>query len=67
MGREIEKAAKAKNITVKSIVDIRDSNAAYREINKESMQDVDVCIDFTHPDSAVENIKTISNLTYYLR
>ena len=60
MGREIEKAAKAKNITVKSIVDIRDSNAAYREINKESMQDVDVCIDFTHPDSAVENIKTIS-------
>lgn len=58
MGHEIEKIAKAKGITLKTI-DPND-NADYKEINDESMKDIDVCVDFTHPDSVVENIEKIS-------
>jgi len=60
MGHEIEKAAKAKGINVKSIVDISDKNATHKEINDESMRNVDVCIDFTNPNAVIENIKQIS-------
>ena len=59
MGHEIEKVAKDKGITIRTI-DLNDDNANFKEINEESMKDVDVCIDFTHPDSVVENIEKIS-------
>ena len=59
MGHEIEKAAKARGITVKSIIDKSENNAAYKEINEQSMRDVDVCIDFTNPDAVLDNIKKI--------
>ena len=62
MGHEIEKAAKAKGITVQSVININDKNAKYKEINEESLKDVDVCIDFTTPDSVVENIRKIASL-----
>jgi|TARA_Y100000310_G_scaffold116452_1_gene115154 4-hydroxy-tetrahydrodipicolinate reductase len=58
MGHEIEKIAKAKGITLKTIDS--NNNADYKEINDESMKDIDVCVDFTHPDSVVENIEKIS-------
>ena len=60
MGREIEQAAKATGIAVKSIIDINDEKAMYRQIDEESMQGVDVCIDFTSPDAVVSSIKKIS-------
>lgn len=60
MGHEIEKAAKAKGINIKSIIDPNSSDAACKEINEESMHDVDVCIDFTTPAAVVDNIKKIS-------
>ena len=60
MGHEIEKAAKIKGIAIKSIVDTNDKNASFKEINDKSMKDVDVCIDFTHPDAVLDNIKKIS-------
>ena len=60
MGREIEKIALSKGIKVASIIDRTDKNAASKEINESSMKNVDVCIDFSSPDSAVENIKKIS-------
>ena len=59
MGHEIEKVAKGKGITIRTI-DLNDDNVNFKEINEESMKDVDVCIDFTHPDSVVENIEKIS-------
>lgn len=59
MGHEIEKVAKAKYIAVATI-DPADDSANYQEINKESMKDVDVCLDFTHPDSVISNIEKIS-------
>src|SRR3989344_4434945 len=57
MGREIERLAKDKGINIISIIDSNDSNVQYREINDESLNGVDVCIDFTHPSSILENIK----------
>ncbi len=61
MGHEIEKIAKDKGINIASIIDPNQNNAKYKEINEESMKDVDVCVDFTHPDSVIDNIKKISN------
>jgi len=62
MGKEIENIAKAKGINVLSIIDPVNENAAYKKINEESLKDVDVCIDFTHPDCTIENIKKVISL-----
>ncbi|MBI2657386.1 4-hydroxy-tetrahydrodipicolinate reductase [Candidatus Woesearchaeota archaeon] len=63
MGHEIEKAAIARGIAVKSIIDPNEKNATHREINEESMRDVDVCIDFTSPDAAISNVVKISKFS----
>ena len=60
MGHEIEKAAKSKGITVKSIIDPSATGAKYSEINEQSMREVDVSIDFTNPEAVIDNIKKIS-------
>ena len=60
MGHEIERIAKSKGIAVKSIIDPNDKNATHKVINNMSMQNVDVCIEFTNLDAAIENIKKIS-------
>ncbi len=60
MGREIEKAAKSRGISIKSVVDPSDKNATHKEINDASMKAVDVCVDFTNPNAIVNNIKIIS-------
>ena len=57
MGKEIEKIAVARGMTVQSIIDPAEKNAAYREITGESMKNVDVCIDFSTPASVMENIR----------
>mgnify|MGYP001610023835 CR=1 FL=1 len=61
MGHEIEKIAKSKGITVKSIIDPDDNAAAsFREIDEKSMNGADVCIDFTAPNSVIGNVQRIS-------
>ena len=60
MGHEIEKAAKVKGIKVVSVIDTNDTDANYNEINGKSMQNVDVCIDFTTPYAVINNIKKIA-------
>lgn len=60
MGHEIEKAAKARGINVKSVIDTDYGGASSRQIDEKSMSGVDVCIDFTAPDAVLENIKKIS-------
>jgi 4-hydroxy-tetrahydrodipicolinate reductase len=60
MGHEIEKAAKARGISVSSIIDPNSENAEFREINEKSMENADVCLDFTHPESVLSNIEKIS-------
>ena len=60
MGKEIERIAKARGITIASIIDPNDKNANFREINEKSMANVDVCVDFTRPDAVIDNLIKIS-------
>ena len=53
MGKDIEKIALGKGITVKSIIDPVAKGATHKEINEDSLKEVDVAIDFTQPDTAV--------------
>jgi len=59
MGHEIERAAKSRGINVRAI-DPSEPSASYKQINEESMNGVDVCVDFTHPDSVIDNVEKIS-------
>ena len=60
MGHEVEKTAKLKGINVASIVDPTDNNATDKEVNEKSMRNVEVCIDFTNPNSVLNNVQKIS-------
>lgn len=60
MGHEIERIAKSKGANVVSVIDPAGGNAANKEINGQSMRNVDVCIDFSTPQSVISNIKKIS-------
>ena len=62
MGHEIERVAKLKGIEVKSIIDPQNPEAMHKEINKESLAEVDVVIDFTAPSAVVENVRRVSKL-----
>ena len=59
MGHEIERIARAKGINARTI-DPNEPSANYKQINNESMRNVDVCVDFTHPDSVIGNIEKIA-------
>lgn len=60
MGQIVHKIAQEKNFNITSIVDPQHPDANFKEINSESLKNVDVCIDFTHPEVAVENIQKIA-------
>lgn len=62
MGHEIERVAKLKKMEVKSIIDPNNPEAMYSEINEESLEGVDVAIDFTMPSAVVENVRRVANL-----
>jgi len=62
MGHIIEKIAIGRGINVKAKIDPIANDATHKEINKESLKGIDVCIEFTTPDVAVENIKKIAAL-----
>jgi 4-hydroxy-tetrahydrodipicolinate reductase len=56
MGKKIEMVCREKGLTVVSTIDMMAQEAKYSEINAESLSGVDVVIDFTYPDAALENI-----------
>ena len=56
MGKEIEKILKQKNATDIVTIDKFNPEAKFRELNEESLNGVGVAIDFSFPDSAVNNI-----------
>lgn len=56
MGREIERISSDRNIAIKKIFTAKD-NVAGAGINKRSLKDVDVCVDFSTPASAFGNIE----------
>jgi 4-hydroxy-tetrahydrodipicolinate reductase len=61
MGQVIEKLAKERGHEIKAIIDPY-SKEAEKDINEKTLEDVDVCIDFSHPDVVIENIKKIAAL-----
>lgn len=54
MGRMLEAIAHQRGHTIISIIDPKEGS--HRTIDEHSMQDVDVCLEFTHPHSTVDNI-----------
>ena len=56
MGKEIEKAAQKKGLIITDIFEVSEP------INPNIKYDFDVAIDFSYPDSVIENVKTISEL-----
>jgi len=61
MGKAIEAIARSRGHTIKAIVD-PNCESTKKEISAETMKDVDVCIDFTHPSVIMENIRKMSSL-----
>ena len=62
MGKLVEKFAKQKGISVTAIIDPIAEGATHKEINVESLDGADVCIEFSLPDSAMDNIKKVAEL-----
>ncbi len=62
MGHILLAVAKEQGIEVASIVDPDAEGATHKEINEESVGKVDVCIDFTTPEAALENIEKYCKL-----
>ncbi|HEY6192395.1 MAG TPA: 4-hydroxy-tetrahydrodipicolinate reductase [Bacteroidota bacterium] len=60
MGREIERLARERKITVKKIFDVAE-NPDGKGLTKQSLKGVDVCIDFSTPDAALTNIKAVAD------
>jgi 4-hydroxy-tetrahydrodipicolinate reductase len=60
MGKEIEKAAKGKNINVIKIIDEAE-NYNGLALTKQALKNVDVCIDFTNPACVLQNIEAALN------
>jgi len=61
MGKAIEALAPQRGFEVRLVMDI-DVNAQGQGITPENFAGVDVCIDFTTPDAAVENIRHVAAL-----
>jgi dihydrodipicolinate reductase len=56
MGKEIERLAPGRNITIKRIFEVGD-NLEGEGLTKQSLKDVDVCIDFSTPEAVPSNIR----------
>lgn len=59
MGKEIEKMASQRGHTIKARIDPNGPDLA---IDESALQECDVCIEFTHPDQVLENIRKAANL-----
>jgi len=62
MGQEVEKVVLKKNHTILTRIDPRVQDADTSEITEHSLSGAEVCIEFTHPDSVIENIKKVLNI-----
>lgn len=59
MGQLIEKCALDRNHTIASIVDPFSKRATHTKISEKALEGADVCICFTQPDVALDNIKDV--------
>jgi 4-hydroxy-tetrahydrodipicolinate reductase len=61
MGKMLVQLAPLRGMEVKFVLDI-DENAHGEGITREKFDGIDVCIDFTAPDAAVNNIRRVASL-----
>ncbi len=62
MGLIIERLAKSAGMEIGAIVDPVNPNATHEQMDEETLLDIDVCIDFTHPDVIMDNIEKYAML-----
>jgi 4-hydroxy-tetrahydrodipicolinate reductase len=61
MGREIERAALSRGFSVRAIIDV--NNAGHSNpIDASTLNGAEVCIEFTTPDAALDNIRACASL-----
>lgn len=61
MGKIIRRLAEEKGHTIKVVIDPNCENTM-KEITAETLEGVDVCIDFTHPSVIIDNIRKVASL-----
>jgi len=59
MGKEIELVAANRNVSIKQIFTL-ENNSQGSGITKQSLKNVDVCIDFSSPTAVVDNIEAVA-------
>ncbi|MBN1439435.1 MAG: 4-hydroxy-tetrahydrodipicolinate reductase [Anaerolineales bacterium] len=62
MGRTVRQFAEARGHTITAVVDPLGGGECRKEITAEALADAEVCIDFTTPQTAVENIRCVAML-----
>ena len=62
MGKLIRQFSEQRGHSVSAIIDSSEDAATARRMDRESVEKADVIIEFTHPDSAVANIKKAAEL-----
>jgi len=60
MGRIVEESALKKGHTIKAIIDPTAEGATHKEINSDSLNGVDVAIEFSVPEIAIRNIELVA-------
>ena len=61
MGKTLAQLAPQRGFEVRLVMDI-DVNAQSRGITRDKFKGVDVCVDFTTPESVVENVHRVAAL-----
>ena len=61
MGSLVQKTAQEENIEIASSIDPHQKDADFSEIDEKSLHGTDVCICFTQPTAALENIEKIAS------
>lgn len=59
MGKEVESVARERNAKISRIIEAG-GNEAGSGLTRESLKNVDVCIDFSAPDAALDNIMAVA-------
>lgn len=62
MGKTIAGLAEEQGMEVVSTIDPTEEKAGFKEISKESVENAEVCIDFSQPNALIENVKKLAAL-----
>ena len=66
MGKIVQEQSKQANVEITSTIDPFSAEAGYKSITAESVKDTEVCVCFTSPTAAFENIKMLCSLKKHI-